>query len=234
MISVVIPTLNAGRTLPQTLAPLVQGVLAEMVKEVIVADGGSSDDTAAIADAAGCTLTVGARGRGEQLIAGARLARAPWLLFLHADTVLGPDWVEEVRRFIARPDSDERAAAFAFALDDNSAAARRTAFWVGARCRFLKLPYGDQGLLVSRGLYDAVGGYRPIPLMEDVDLVRRLSPRRLVLLTTKAVTGADRFRMQGYARRSFGNLVLLCRFLMGADPADLARAYDRPHDRQAP
>jgi len=227
MISVVMPTLNAGATLPQALAPLVRGVLSELVKEVIVTDGGSSDDTAAIADAAGCVLTVGPPGRGQQLIAGAGLARGRWLLFLHADTVLEEGWVEEVRRFLARPDADERAAAFAFALNDDSSAARRTAFWVGVRCAMFKLPYGDQGLLISRSLYDAMGGFRPLPLMEDVDFVRRLGRRRLTMLRAKAVTAADRFRAQGYARRSFGNFILLTRFLLGADAADLARAYDR-------
>jgi rSAM/selenodomain-associated transferase 2 len=227
MISVVIPTLNADQTLPQTLRPLVQGVLGEVVREVIVTDGGSSDDTAAIAEAAGCVLTVGSKGRGEQLMAGAALARGRWLMFLHADTVLQDGWVEEVQRFMARPDAQERAGAFTFALNDDSLSARRTAFWVGVRCAALKLPYGDQGLFLSRTLYDAVGGFRPIPLMEDVDLVRRLGGKRIAMLKTKAVTGAARFRAQGYARRSFGNLILLTRFLMGADPADLARAYDR-------
>jgi rSAM/selenodomain-associated transferase 2 len=227
MISVVIPTLNAGKTLPFALAPLVQGVMAEAVKEVIVSDGGSSDDTAAIAEAAGCGLTVGPSGRGVQLMAGAALARAPWMLFLHADTVLQQGWAEEALNFMHKPEAAKRAAAFAFALDDTAPAARRTMFWVGVRCGVLGLPYGDQGLLISRSLYQEVGGFRPIPLMEDVDLIRRLGKGRLTLLKSKAVTSAARFRAQGYARRSLGNLLLLGRFLMGADPHDLARAYDR-------
>lgn len=226
MISVLVPTLNAEATLPNTLAALVKGVIGEIVKEVIISDGGSADQTAAMAEAVGCDVIVGPRGRGPQLIAAAAAARAPWLLFLHADTVLEDGWVEEARRFMARSGSEDRAAVFTFAFDDDSLAARHVTFWVGLRCRILKLPYGDQGLLISRALYDALGGFKPIPLMEDVDLVRRIGGHRLTVLSTRAVTSAARFRREGFFRRSISNLILVTRFLMGADPRALARTYD--------
>ena len=97
---------------------------------------------------------------------------------------------------------------------------------MNARSRLLGLPYGDQGLLISRALYQAVGGYRAQPLMEDVDLARRLGRARLAEIPARAVTSAERFVRQGYWRRSTRNWALLARYLAGARPEELARAYD--------
>jgi rSAM/selenodomain-associated transferase 2 len=224
MISVIIPTLNAAAHLPRALAPLVAPTVDGLVKQVIVVDGGSADETLAIADAAGCDVVQCSRGRGAQLRAGAAAARGDWLLFLHADTALEEGWGAEAARFI-RGERD-RAAAFTLAFDDESIGARWVVYWARLRARDFKLPYGDQGLLISRALYDAVGGYRELPLMEDVDIVRRIGPSRLAILKAKAVTSADKYRRDGYAKRSWRNLILTMRYLMGADPAKLARLYD--------
>lgn len=226
MIAVIITTFNAGADLPRALAPLVAGAASGLVKQVVVADGGSSDDTLAIADSAGCKIVACGKGRGKQMIAGAGAARAPWLLFLHADTALAPGWEEETRRFIAEANETECAAAFRFAFDDESAAARRVEFWARLRGAWLKLPYGDQGLLISRTFYDAVGGFRDLALMEDVDLVRRIGPARLQILRAEAVTSAAKYRRDGFERRAWRNLFLLARYLLGADPAKLAKIYD--------
>jgi rSAM/selenodomain-associated transferase 2 len=220
------PTLNAAPYLARSLAPLVRPVSDGLVREVIIADGGSTDETRVIADGVGATVVESARGRGVQLIAGAAAARSPWILFLHADTALDDGWGEEAARFTARTENCERAGAFRFAFDDHALAARRAEWWVGLRNGLFKLPYGDQGLLISRVFYDALGGYSALPLMEDVDLVRRIGARRLALLRTRAVTSADKYRRDGYGARSRRNLWLLARYLMGADPADLAKAYD--------
>ncbi len=100
MISVVIPTLDAAAHFPRALAPLVSGAMGGLVKQVIVSDGGSRDETLAIAEAAGCDIVVSERGRAKQLIAGAAVARAPWLLFLHADTSLSAGWADEAQAFV--------------------------------------------------------------------------------------------------------------------------------------
>jgi hypothetical protein len=120
----------------------------------------------------------------------------------------------------------ERAGWFRFALDDPAEIARLWAFGANLRSRLFALPYGDQGLLISRGLYEAVGGYRAQPLLEDVDLVRRLGRRRLAEVEARAITSAERFVREGYWRRSARNWRLLARYLAGADPAELARRYD--------
>jgi len=226
VISVVIPTFNAAAHLPRTLAPLVAGVVEGLVKQVIVSDGGSTDDTIAIAEAAGCDVVTSQPGRAKQMRAGAAATKGRWLLFLHADTALAPDWRKAASTFMARRDARNLAAAFTLAFDDDCAAARSVAYWARLRARWLKLPYGDQGLLISRYLYEASGGFADLPLMEDVELVRRLGAHRIRILGPAAVTSAEKYRRDGYAKRAWRNLWLVSRYLLGADPAVLAKAYD--------
>ncbi len=226
MISVVIPTLNAAAHLPRALAPLVQGMAHGLIKQVIIADGGSTDETLEIAEAAGCEIVVSEPGRAKQLRAGVELARANWLLFLNPDTALNAGWVSEAERFMSQPQARKRAAAFRLAFHDTSPGARHVVFWARLRARVMKLPYGDQGMLISRLLYDALGGYPDIPLMEDVELARRIGPKRLTILETEAVSMAEKYRREGYGKRAWRNLTLMTRYLLGADPVELAKAYD--------
>lgn len=222
MISVVIPTLDAAATLQRTLSPLVPAAVDGLVREVVVADGGSTDATLELAEDAGARIVATQRGRGVQLAAGCAAARGPWLLVLHADTELAEGWAQATADHIAR--RADKAGYFRLALDDRGVRARLWERGVALRCRAMALPYGDQGLLLSKTLYDAVGGFRPLPLMEDVDLARRLKGR-LVPLAATAVTSAERYRRDGYLGRSTRNAVLLARYLAGADPERLARAY---------
>ena len=221
MISVVIPTLNAAETIYATLDQFKNSP----VREIIVVDGGSSDATAEIARAMGARVIESEPGRGEQLHAGAEAAETDWMLFLHADTRLGPGWQAEVSRFIAGQDNALRGAVFRFAVDDKSAQAHRLERMVAWRNRVLDLPYGDQGLLIHRILYDVVGGFRPLPLMEDVDFMRRLKGR-FILFDAPAITSAKRFRESGYLRRSTRNLFCLALYYLGVSPHTLVRLYN--------
>jgi len=228
MISVVIPTYNAEATLGHALTALVPAVVDGIVQEAILVDGGSTDETCAIADAAGTRLIRTKRGRGTQLRAGAAAARGDWLLFLHADTVLEPGWAEEAEAFMERVAKGRRApaaAAFRFALDDDGTLPRMLESLVALRCFLFALPYGDQGLLISRRLYGELGGFRPIPLMEDVDLVRRLKRRQLVMLQSRAVTSGIRYRSEGYLARSLRNLSCMVLYFLGVPTRVLARLY---------
>ena len=226
-LSVVIPTLNAGRGLPRSLAALVPGNEAGLLREVVVSDGGSCDETCEIAEAAGCRIVTGAPGRGGQLARGAAAARGDWLLFLHADTALSADWPNAVADRLPTPD---RAGAFRLRMRGRGPGPRLVARGANLRTRALGLPYGDQGLLLSRALYDASGGYdAALPLFEDVDLVRRLARKggrgTLSLLPAFAETAPTRYERDGYARRVAANQWLLARYLLGAPPARLAARY---------
>jgi rSAM/selenodomain-associated transferase 2 len=221
-ISVVIPTLNAATTLSETLVALRRSAL---VGEVIVVDGGSTDATVLVAQTAGAQVVITRCGRGTQLADGAVAASSNWLLFLHADCRLEDKWETAVAAFLAVPDAASRAGYFDFALDDPAPAARRLERIVAWRCRTLALPYGDQGLLIARTLYDAVGGFAPLPLMEDVDLVRRLGRRRLAALGARSFASAQRYRRDGYVGRPLRNLLCLSLYLAGVPPSRIVRLY---------
>ncbi|MBI5162929.1 MAG: TIGR04283 family arsenosugar biosynthesis glycosyltransferase [Magnetospirillum sp.] len=218
-LSAVIPTLNAARVLAPTLSAM------GAADEIVVADGGSSDGTLDIARRLAATALTAPRGRGVQLAAGAQAARGDWLLFLHADTVLAAGWRKEAQTFMTDASNAERAGVFRFALDDQAPEARRLEKAVAWRTRVLGLPYGDQGLLMARPFYEGLGGFRPLPLMEDVDLVRRIGRSRIVPLATEAVTSAERWRRDGWHRRSARNLACLSLYFAGVPPRLIQRLY---------
>jgi len=222
-LTVVIPTLNAAGDLPLCLESLLPGLEAGLIREVIIADGGSTDATRAIAGATGARVVDSEPGRGRQLRAGAQAARGEWLLFLHADTALSRDWTERVGDHIdTRPD---KAAAFRLKYRSDAPEARWLESRANRRARWMGLPYGDQGLLISRALYDAIGGYADVPLMEDVMIVRALGKQRLVILDAEARTSAAKYERDGWRKRAWKNAWLLIRFLTGASPDTLAKSY---------
>jgi len=135
-------------------------------------------------------------------------------------------WDSAVRCFVGAPDAAARAGYFALALDDPRPAARLLERLVAWRCRVLALPYGDQGLLIARTLYDSVGGFAALPLMEDVDLVRRLGRRRLMPIGALAIALATRYRRGGYFRRSLRNLLCLALYFAGVAPRWIVRLYE--------
>ena len=241
LVSVVVPTLDEEQALPallQDLRELAQGRTwrsgddptrpPQPDIEVVVADGGSTDRTVAIAEAAGARVVHASRGRGHQLRAGAAAARGGWLLFLHADVRL-PRSHGRVA-FPVLEGTDRRVAWwFPLRIDAPGLAYRLIELGTSLRSRLLGLPYGDQGLLIHRALYDATGGYDAVPLMEDVILVRRLHRwGRLRALHLPLAVSARRWQRDGVLRRTLRNWGVLARWMLGASPESLARRYELP------
>jgi len=187
MISVIIPTWNAARALPRCFESLIPGVVGGLVREVIVADGGSDDDTLAIADASGAHVVNAGRSRGSRMASGASSARGDWLLFLFPETALEGGWEKEAEDFLDRVTLERPCAAtFRYALDSFGGDARRRETVARLRGSIFGLPYGDQGLLIPKRFYRALGGHNASS-MEDIDLIRRIGRRRLVTLRSRAI-----------------------------------------------
>ncbi|SEK68031.1 transferase 2, rSAM/selenodomain-associated [Roseovarius nanhaiticus] len=219
-VSIIVPVLNSEAELPRLLPGLMEGVEAGLIRELILSDGGSSDATAEIAEEVGALWVTGPPTRGGQLARGAASAGGDWLMFLHADSQLPRGWSEAVLAQMA----DGRPGYARLAFDAGGLSARIVAGWANLRARLFALPYGDQGLLIARSDYDAVGGYPDIPLMEDVAMARALG-RRLRQMPFTIRTGAGRYLRDGWLRRGARNLSLLLRYLGGADPEALRRRY---------
>lgn len=223
-LTIVMPTLNAAAALPRTADALLEGVADGLVAELVISDGGSEDQTAEMAGELGARLVTGPAGRGGQIARGVAAASTEWVLILHADTHLSPGWPAAVRRHMAtHPDA---AAWFRLAFRGGGLPGRVVAAGATLRSRLFGMPYGDQGLLVSKSLLAEIGGVPELPLMEDVALARRLKGR-LRPLGASAATSAERYLSEGWTRRVARNLVLLARFSLGASPERLARDYRR-------
>ena len=190
--------------------------------EAVVVDGGSTDRTREVAAAAGARVVTSPPGRGLQLDRGARETSGEWLVFLHADTRLEAGWAPTL---LSQHESVV-GGAFRFALDSPRRCYRVIEAGVALRCRLLRLPFGDQGIFVRRRAYEAVGGFPPFPLMEDVAFVRRL--RRagpLAFPAPRALTSSRRWERSGVVTTTLRNWWLLGLYAVGRPPGSLARRY---------
>ncbi len=226
MISVIIPTLNER----QVIRACIESVLSGRHNgEVVVSDGGSADGTPGVVrEYAGrnVLLVEGGKGRGTQMNAGASVAHGDVFLFLHADTRLDKGWDDAVTA--AMKDAGTAAGAFSLRIDSDRRHFRLIEAWVRFRCRLFSLPYGDQAIFVRRRTFLDIGGYREIPLMEDVDLIARLKATgRIVVRQEKVFTSARRWEREGWLFTSARNPLIMLLYRLGVDPKRLARMYCR-------
>lgn len=220
-LSVIIPALNEVENLP--------GILQDLSKieprcEVVVVDGGSDDGTCETAMKAGVRVISARRGRASQLNAGATAARGEWLCFLHADVRMSDSARLALEEVVADARTD--AAVWRFAVDGSGVWFRLVEFGALLRDRLAGLPYGDQGLLVRRDLFFAVGGFPRIPVMEDVAIVRALRSRvRIKRLRAPLLASPRRWHREGPVRTWLRNVALVMAYLVGVSPERLARWY---------
>jgi rSAM/selenodomain-associated transferase 2 len=219
LVTVVIPVLGDTEAAKRLLAAV--PVTAEV--EIIVVDGGHDEDLdRSVRARPGARLVRTTAGRGHQMNLGAAAGSGEWLLFLHADSCLPADWLGAFRVL----GDGVVGGWFRFALDDDAWQARVLERLVSWRVRLFRLPYGDQGLFLRRRQFQRMGGYRELPLFEDVEFVRRLAGLdEVVELPLALRTSSRRWRRDGWIRRSARNVTLLMMYFAGVSPAWLERRY---------
>jgi len=222
LISIIIPALNEATHITETLLRLLN--IPDV--EIIVADGGSTDRTAELAQAAGASVVVQCNpGRGKQMNAGAALASGEVLLFLHADTQLPTDFRKHI--WMAMQD-DYTAGAFQLRIGAKNWMLRLVEFVANLRSRWFRLPYGDQAIFVRTSVFFQMNGFRQWPLMEDYDFCQRLMKvGRLKLAAACVTTSARRWQRLGVLRTTLTNLACVIAFKLGVSPATLAGWYRR-------
>jgi rSAM/selenodomain-associated transferase 2 len=221
LLSIIIPTLNEGRSLRATLEAIAP---ARGQVEVIVVDGGSEDETVEIARKFGAQVVASKRGRGLQMHAGACKSRGEALWFLHADTIIPPDGVAQIRKALAR-DAETVGGNFTIRFDGEGSAARFLT-WLYPQLRKLGLCYGDSAIFVRASVYREIGGFKPFPLFEDLDLVRRLKVKgRLAHLPLAVTTSSRRFEGRSFALTFIRWAILQALYWAGVNPHLLNRLY---------
>lgn len=220
-LSIIVPVLNESATLPGLAAQL--ATLLQDGVEVLLVDGGSQDDTSSIAERAGWQVIHSERGRARQMNAGAAIATGDILLFLHADTQLPPDAVPQVR---AAVQGGRGWGRFDVAIAGRPAMLKVVAWMMNRRSRWTGIATGDQAMFMTRQAYNAVGGFAEQPLMEDIEMSRRLkriSPP--ACLRCKVTTSGRRWETRGVWRTIFLMWRLRWAYWRGQSAEELAKAY---------
>ena len=218
-LSIVIPALNEAKILGNTLQSL-----KDQPFEIIVVDGGSKDDTVEVALKFSSHVFISHRGRGIQQHTGAYQACGNVLLFLHADTILPPGYQHLIDQALSHP--GVVFGAFRLRIHPPKPSLDLIAFMANFRSRILKVPYGDQAIFVRRSAYFKVGGFQDWPIMEDVDLVRRLNRAGGFKLAQGFVqTSARRWQRENLVHTTLRNWSLIIRYYLGVSPNTLARHY---------
>ena len=223
-LSIIIPTLNEATHLPLLLADL--NAWPHNLDLTIV-DGGSSDLTISISKLNGANIIKSSKkNRGYQLKNGASKARGDWLLFLHADSRLNPTWVKSLFKIIQNKKSQDHAWYFKFKIKKNHLQFSILEIAVAIRSHFLQRPYGDQGLLIHKNLYKLSGGFSSIQIMEDLDLITRITKTNKVkCIRENLYTDDAKWSNSNIISRAIKNARLRRMWRQGYDPYNLAKEY---------
>ena len=225
-VSVIIPALNESTGIERAVQ-----IALDTDAEVVVVDGGSTDDTSVRAAQAGARVEHSGRGRALQQNRGAARAGGKVLLFLHADTRLPRGYVAHV--FETLMDPETTAGAFRFRTDGEGALMGLVETLTNIRARYIQLPYGDQALFLRRELFESIGGFPETAIAEDLFFVRRLSKRgRVRIAQAEVITSGRRWNRIGVVRTTVINQVILAGCFLGISPDKLACLYYKPHRKR--
>lgn len=221
-ISIIIPVLNEAAIIKSTLLKLLkhQGV------EIIVVDGGSQDNTTNIVQQTGAKLITVTGGKAVQMNQGADIAQSELLLFLHGDTSLPPNFIHLVKETLKQP----KVVAGAFELTINSAekSLRWVELMVKIRSHLFRLPYGDQGIFIRKKVFEQIGGYRNLAIMEDFDLIQRLKCQGVVAIASgQVITSGRRWQKLGVWKTTTINQLVIVGYYLGVSPTKLKSLYCR-------
>ena len=221
-ISIVIPVLNEAIAIRAVLAQ----VLDTPNVEAIVVDGGSKDDTVAIAQTMGVKVLDTTTGRARQMNAGAAVATGDILLFLHADTQLPPNFDRFIRQALQKPGTV--AGAFELQIDAQLRGVKIIEKIVNWRSHFLSMPYGDQGIFLKTSVFTELGGFPDLPIMEDFELMRRLKRLgQIAIVSAPVLTSGRRWQKLGVVKTTLINQLVIAGYFLGVSPAELVRWYRR-------
>lgn len=213
-LSIIIPTLKFDDRLER----LVMSIPQELRERVIIVNGGA--ETYSFKE---LNVINSNPGRGLQLATGANFASGEWLFFLHGDSQLPKSWLKVLAKHVEH--DPDKAFTFRLRFDDQGFFPRLLEYWVRFRCFAFALPYGDQGLFISRDIYDDIGGYNDMPLMEDVDIIKRIGRARLIVGSDEVITSAEKYNKYGYLLRMIWNGFCLFLYKLGVDPATIKKIY---------
>ncbi|MBE8970854.1 TIGR04283 family arsenosugar biosynthesis glycosyltransferase [Nostocales cyanobacterium LEGE 12452] len=221
-ISIIIPAINEAGNIKKAIAT----TQANLDVEVIVVDGGSSDDTVAIAQSLNVKVISSSPGRAVQMNAGAVAASGEILLFLHADTRLPTGFDEMIRTALQQPGTV--AGAFKLRIDASRLSLRWVEWGVNVRSHFYQMPYGDQAIFLTKEVFQQIDGFPELPIMEDFELMRRLkSIGRVVIIPTPVVTSARRWLQKGVLKTTLLNQIVIIAYLLGVSPERICSWYRR-------
>lgn len=209
-ITIIIPTLRLDNTLRK--------LLLQLPSDVIIVNGGTDTHSLKKNNIINCNP-----GRGLQLKTGARFAKGDWLFFLHSDSMLADGWQNALQKHMKT--DGNKALVFSLRFDDIGFFPRLLEYWARFRSYAFALPYGDQGFFISRKLYEDIGGYNDMPLMEDVDIIQRIGRKRLKLSSAIITTSAKKYIKYGYLIRMVRNGCCLVLYKLGVDPSIIKKIY---------
>ena len=226
ILSIIIPVLNEAKIIRSILSRLQN----DAGIEIIVVDGGSQDNTFELAKAEGVQVLLSPqKGRAQQMNAGAAIATGDILLFLHGDTQLPPDYLNLVKDTLAQPKAI--AGAFELAIDGDGKSLRWVEIMVKLRSRWFSLPYGDQGIFLHRNVFQAMGGFADLPIMEDFELIQRLKKQgRIAIAPAAVLTSSRRWQKVGVFKTTLINQLIILGYYLGIPPKQLRRLYNKSSD----
>ncbi|MEA5598926.1 TIGR04283 family arsenosugar biosynthesis glycosyltransferase [Rivularia sp. UHCC 0363] len=219
-ISIIIPALNESKNIKATLA----STQISTNTEIIVVDGGSQDNTVDIAQSAGVKVITGYQNRACQMNAGAMNATGDILLFLHADTVLPANFDAMIRTAIQQPLAV--AGAFSLRINAPQIGLRLVEWGVKLRSKWLQMPYGDQGIFITKKVFDSIGGFPALPIMEDFELIRNLKRLgKITLIPVPVITSPRRWLKKGVLQTTLINQIVIIAYFLGISPQRIRSWY---------